>query len=137
MTKRRESRGPGLAAVLAAMCVFVCAQNADAQAPASTTWSVSIVLPAKLVAGQPATLAVLGTDGRLAEGITVDLGEDQRVKTDASGRVTFTVRRGMRFMMVNAQGPWRRRWWMTRRPRERATCAAAGSKCHRRLRSEI
>ena len=104
MTKRRESRGPGLATVLAAMCVFVCAPNADAQAPASTTWSVSIVLPAKLVAGQPATLAVLGTDGRLAEGITVDLGEDQRVKTDSSGRVTFTVPLGLRFMIVNAQG---------------------------------
>jgi hypothetical protein len=62
------------------------------------------VLPAKLVAGQPATLAVLGTDGRLAEGITVDLGEDQRVKTDSSGRVTFTVPLGLRFMIVNAQG---------------------------------
>jgi hypothetical protein len=62
------------------------------------------VLPQKLVAGQPATLAVLGTDGRLAEGITVDLGEDQRVKTDASGRVTFTVPQGMRFMIVSAQG---------------------------------
>ncbi len=62
------------------------------------------MLPPKLVAGQPATLAVLGTDGRLAEGITVDLGEDQRVKTDASGRVTFTVAQGVRFIIVNAQG---------------------------------
>ena len=105
-----ESRGPWSAAARAMMCalavcacVLLCAGGADAQAP-STTWSVSIVLPQKLVAGQPATLAVLGTDGRLAEGITVDLGEDQRVKTDASGRVTFTVPQGMRFMIVNAQG---------------------------------
>ena len=46
--------------------------------PASTTWAVSIVLPSKLVAGKLATLADPGRGGRLAEGITVNIGNGQR-----------------------------------------------------------
>src|ERR1700685_2580382 len=71
--------------------LWICAPAAPAQSTAATTWTVSIVLPPRLVAGQPATLAVLGVDGRLADGITVDVGKGQRVKTDKTGRAFFTA----------------------------------------------
>jgi hypothetical protein len=83
---------------------FAAARVALAQSSPSTTWKVSIVIPPKLVAGQDATVAILGVDGRLAEGITVDFGEDQRRKTDSSGRATFTVPTGVRFVIANALG---------------------------------
>jgi hypothetical protein len=96
---------PHLAALSITLILsFASAPRAAAQSAPSTTWTVTIVLPPKLVAGQPATLAILGVDGRLAEGITVDLGEDMRVKTDASGRATFTVPTGVRFVIANAMG---------------------------------
>jgi hypothetical protein len=65
---------------------------ARAQSSASTTWAVSIILPPKLVAGKAATLAVLGVDGRLAEGITVTVGETLRLKTDRSRDFYHTLR---------------------------------------------
>jgi hypothetical protein len=44
-----------------------------------------------MVAGRPATLAVLGVDGKLASDVTVELGGGERVTTDASGRASFAV----------------------------------------------
>jgi hypothetical protein len=70
---------------------LICGPAARAQSTSATTWTVSIVLPPRLVAGQPATLAVLGVDGRLAQGIVVDIGKGQRVKTDKTGRASFTA----------------------------------------------
>jgi hypothetical protein len=84
--------------------LFACAPAARAQASAATTWTVSVVLPSRLVAGQPATLAVLGVDGRLADGITVDVGEGQRVKTDKSGRAFFTAPTDVTVLIVSAAG---------------------------------
>ncbi len=40
--------------------------SAHAQIATPATWYVTIILPQKVVAGHPATLAVLGSDGRLA-----------------------------------------------------------------------
>lgn len=77
---------------------------ASAQSTAANTWAVRIVLPPKLVAGQPATLAVLGLDGRLADGISVDVGLGQKLKTDASGRATFTVPSGAQYLIASASG---------------------------------
>jgi hypothetical protein len=77
---------------------------ACAQSTSATTWTVSIVLPPRLVAGQPATLAVLGVDGRLAEGIAVDLGKGQRVKTDKTGRAFFTVPTDAPLLIASAAG---------------------------------
>lgn len=57
----------------------------------STTWAVTIVLPRKVVAGQQATLAVLGTDGRVAPNVAVDLGGNLHVTTDKTGRAVFNV----------------------------------------------
>jgi hypothetical protein len=74
------------------------------QSTSPTTWAVSIVLPPRLVAGQPATLAVLGVDGRLADGITVQVGLDQQVKTDKTGRAFFTAPRNTSVVIATASG---------------------------------
>src|SRR5271169_5789671 len=70
-----------------------CAEISGAQAPSTplTTWAVTIVLPPKVVAGQPFTFAVLGVDGRLASGVVVDLGDGQHVTTDRTGHAVFTA----------------------------------------------
>jgi hypothetical protein len=75
-----------------------------AQSTSPTTWAVSIVLPPRLVAGQPATLAVLGVDGRLAEGITVQVGLDQHAKTDKTGRAFFTAPKNTSVVIATASG---------------------------------
>lgn len=91
-------------ALLVGSLVLISAINTPAQSTSSTTWAVSIVLPARLVSGQPATLAVLGVDGRLAPNITVKLGNDQRVKTDKTGRVSFTAPMGGSVLIATAAG---------------------------------
>jgi hypothetical protein len=92
----------------AAYCMFLAAVSgasaAKAQSTAANTWAVTIVLPSKLIAGQPATLAVLGLDGRLADGISVDVGAGQKLKTDVSGRATFTVPSGAKYLIASASG---------------------------------
>jgi hypothetical protein len=109
----RATRRPWtLAYILRGVCPFIagaclviaCGPAPRAQSTAATTWTVSIVLPARLVAGQPATLAVLGVDGRLADGITVDLGKGLRVKTDKTGRAFFTVPADMPVLIASAAG---------------------------------
>jgi hypothetical protein len=92
------------AVFICAGCGLVCASAARAQSTAATTWTVSIVLPPRLVAGQPATLAVLGVDGRLAGGIAVDVGNGQHIKTDKSGRAFFTVPTDAGVLIATAAG---------------------------------
>jgi hypothetical protein len=81
---------------------------AHPQSSPSTTWAVTIVLPPNLVADRPATLAVLGVDGRLAEGVIVDLGShsgiDVRVKTDKTGRAVFLVPSDASALIAKASG---------------------------------
>src|SRR5580704_3621064 len=81
---------------------------AGPQSTPSTTWAVTIVLPPKLVADRPATLAVLGVDGRLAEGVIVDLGShsgiDVRVKTDKTGRAVFLTPSDAGVLIAKASG---------------------------------
>jgi hypothetical protein len=111
ITKKQRSRIPAFfwpavsLACIACGCSFlICAPTARAQSTSATTWTVSIVLPPRLVAGQPATLAVLGVDGRLADGITVDVGKGQRVKTDKSGRAFFTAPADAAVLIATAAG---------------------------------
>lgn len=68
-------------------------EAARGQAPSTsrTNSAVTIVLPPRIVAGQPATLAVLGVDGRLTSGLEVRLGRDLSVTTDRTGRASFTA----------------------------------------------
>jgi hypothetical protein len=93
---------PILAAV--AMLTVYPGAVARAQSGMSTTWAVSIVLPPRLVAGKPATLAVLGVDGRLAEGIVVTIGESLHLKTDKTGRATFTTPVGPSVLIASGSG---------------------------------
>jgi hypothetical protein len=64
---------------------------------------VSIVLPARAIAGQPAMLAVLGADGRLASGVNVEVGSGQ-VTTDETGRAYFTVPSTGQILLAKASG---------------------------------
>jgi hypothetical protein len=97
-------RAVSLASIAYGGSILICTQPAGAQSTSATTWTVSIVLPPRLVAGQPATLAVLGVDGRLAQGITVDVGKGQRVKTDKSGRAYFTAPTDLPVLIATAAG---------------------------------
>jgi hypothetical protein len=64
---------------------------AKAQTGLHSAVSIEIVLPARLAAGRPATLATLGADHKLAGHVTVELGSGQRIRTDATGRANFTA----------------------------------------------
>src|SRR5580698_4210185 len=90
---RSRKRKPMVLCSLTALIasVLLLENRVDAQSNALTTWAVSIVLPPKLVAGKMATLAVLGVDGRLADGITISIGDTLKLKTDKTGRASFLV----------------------------------------------
>jgi hypothetical protein len=51
----------------------------------------TIILPLKVVAGAPATLAVLDSAGRLLPNIVVQLSGGQKVTTDSTGRALFVA----------------------------------------------
>jgi hypothetical protein len=72
-------------AILFAIAGFVVV-GAQSEAPIR---AVSIALPPRLLANAPATLAVLGVDGHLAPGVTVDIGNGEQYTTDATGRLSF------------------------------------------------
>jgi hypothetical protein len=79
------------ALLVGALFVTVSSLSARGQAAPAAKSPVTVVLPPKLIAGQPATLAVLGEDGRLAPDVTVELGKNQHVTTDVTGRALFTA----------------------------------------------
>jgi hypothetical protein len=60
----------------------------EGQAPSA------LVLPRRLVAGQPATLAVIAADGRLLPGVAVEFSAGKKVTTDATGRAFFIAPAG-------------------------------------------
>jgi hypothetical protein len=76
----------------------------QSQPSVSNTWMVTIVLPPELMAGHPATLAVLGVDGKLAPGVKVDLGGGLSVTTDRTGRALFTVPSSGDYLLAKASG---------------------------------
>ena len=82
----------------------VPALQAQAQPNPYTTWTVTIVLPPKLMAGHPATLAVFGVDRKLAAGVTVTLGDGQMVTTDRTGRALFTVPASGDYLLAKGSG---------------------------------
>jgi hypothetical protein len=106
--KRREIRSRLSHRALALFCfaafMAVFALSMRAQAPAPTAWNVTIVLPRKLVAGQPATLATFGVDGKLAPGVTVDLGGEEHVLTDKTGRGYFNAPTAGNILIAKASG---------------------------------
>ncbi len=78
--------------------------HAQAQANPSTTWTVTIVLPPRVMAGHPATLAVFGVDGKLAAGVTVTLSDGQTLTTDRTGRAKFTVPASGEYLLAKGSG---------------------------------
>jgi hypothetical protein len=80
-------RREGICAV--ALLLFALILPARAQHSAGA----EIVLPPRLVAGQPATLAVLDASGRLAPGSAVELWDGSIVVTDSTGRARLTAPR--------------------------------------------
>lgn len=84
------SSGAALSLLLGAALTLACVSPAQNETPLATA-SATIVLPPRLMAGHPATLAVLGADGKLAAGVKVDLGNGQTVTTDRTGRALFNA----------------------------------------------
>ncbi len=84
--------------------IAVPALRAQAQSNPYTTWTVTIVLPPRLMAGHPATLAVFGVDRKLAAGVTVTLGDGQVVTTDSTGRAVFTVPPSGDYLLARGSG---------------------------------
>lgn len=83
------------------MVVLPCclaAQNARLQSrsqqESARLTSVEIILPPRLIAGQPATLATLGADHRLVGHVPMELSDGTHLETDATGRVNFTAPSG-------------------------------------------
>ena len=85
------------------MAAFLLPLSALAQS-ATAVKAVTIVLPPKVVAGRPATLAVLGADGRLAPNVMVDMGLNLRVTTDRTGRALFVVPASGAALIAKASG---------------------------------
>ena len=97
----------GATATGLALAFLFCAfagLRAAGQSVQSGAWAVSLILPPRVVAGMPATLAVVGADGKLLSGITVNLGRDLRTRTDATGRAFFTVPTGIDVLIAKASG---------------------------------
>lgn len=88
----------------AGLMTNVAAPRAQEQSNPYTTWTVSIVLPPRLMAGHPATLAVLGVDGKLAPGVSVTLGDGQTLTTDRTGRAVFTVPATGDYLLAKGSG---------------------------------
>ena len=91
------------AVLLSIVLSMACPSLGQTQPLGSATWTVSLVLPARVVAGKPAMLAVLGADGRLASGVTVEVG-NERVTTDGTGRASFTAPPAGHALLANASG---------------------------------
>lgn len=75
-----------------ALCAAPFSASIHAPGTAQTTPHsprIEILVPARLIAGRPATLATLGTDRKLAPHVAVDLGSGDHLQTDATGRANF------------------------------------------------
>lgn len=77
---------------------------AQTQAVPFSASAVTIVLPPKLMAAHPATLAVFGVDGKLAPAISVALSDGESVTTDRTGRAHFTAPASAKYLLAQAQG---------------------------------
>ena len=75
----------------AVLFLFTAVAGAPAQSTPPASSAVTIVLPQRVVTGQQATLAVLGADGKLAPGVTVDMENNPSVRTDRTGRGFFQI----------------------------------------------
>jgi hypothetical protein len=63
-----------------------------------------IVMPSRVVAGQPATLAVLDKTGRLVPKVNLMLSDGTPTETDATGRATFKAPRASGILIARLAG---------------------------------
>lgn len=61
-------------------------------------------MPPKLVAGELATLATLGVDGKLAAHVAVNFANGEHTQTDTTGRAVFTVPKTGTVLIARASG---------------------------------
>jgi hypothetical protein len=92
------------ASVTLAVRVGAMRAQTQTQANPATTWTVTIVLPPRVMAGHPATLAVFGVDGKLAAGVSVTLGDGQTLTTDRTGRATFRAPASGDYLLAKGSG---------------------------------
>lgn len=104
MNKGRQKKAALVLACAIVSALAVYGQATSSTSATSSTWAISIVLPPRLVAGRAATLAVLGTDGRLAPDVKVDLSDGQSLTTDSTGRAFFTAPTGQGYMLAKGSG---------------------------------
>lgn len=110
MNVMRPARSIFLAAALTvafiALGLLAPAPITDAQTQSASVAASSIIiaLPQRLVAGQPATLAVFGADGKLAPNVDVDINGSQRVRTNSTGRVSFIAPASGNAVIARAEG---------------------------------
>jgi hypothetical protein len=89
--------------------LFVCAVAEGAQQspkPHSVAIPRQIILPPKVIAGDPAMLAVVDSRGRLMPKVEVELSGGQIVTTDVTGRALFiaTTQPGSLIAKIESQG---------------------------------
>lgn len=103
---RRATLSLALVAALAACLSLASARPtaAQSQAVASIPSAVTIVLPPKLMAAHPATLAVFGVGSKLAPAISVALSDGESVTTDRTGRAHFTAPASAKYLLAQAEG---------------------------------
>jgi hypothetical protein len=80
------------------------ANSAQTQAAPFSSPAITIVLPPRLMATHPATLAVFGADGKLAAGVTVALSDGESITTDRTGRAHFTAPASAKYLLVQTAG---------------------------------
>ena len=91
-------------ALLAALTLASARPNtAQTQAAPFSPSAVTIVLPPKLMAAHPATLAVFGLDGKLAPAVSVQLSDGESVTTDRTGRAHFTAPASAKYLLAQAE----------------------------------
>ena len=100
---RSHVRAALLCLALAAHAAPAGAQSVPQPNP-STTWTVTLVLPPRVMAAHPATLAAFGVDGKLAAGVTVTLSDGQTLTTDRTGRALFTAPAAGDYLLAKGAG---------------------------------
>jgi len=83
-----------LLALLIGVPSLSSAQIPHRQSRATRLSSIQIILPPRLVADAPATLATIGADYKLVGHVSVLLGNGTQIETDATGRANFTAPSG-------------------------------------------
>jgi len=81
----------GLFRLLSILWLAAPLQTLSQQAPPPASAARILLLPKRLVGGEPATLAVLDVNGRLTPGVTVNFSSGYHLITNTTGRALFVA----------------------------------------------